>query len=175
MGVSPRPLPPVYNPTLTTQAILFAAEHPRREIIVGGGGKFILLLEKLWPPLVDAYFLMTAYKGQMTDQPNSPATPNSLFNPIQEHNRIEGNFTGEARNWSLYTWLETHPLVKYAVVGALVGSLAALKISVLLHHKKKVEEEKRLRLRQIGLYAGQTLLLYLLRHPHIITRGLRRP
>ncbi len=174
MGVGPRPMPPVYNPRLTTQAILFAAEHPRREIIVGGGGKFILLLEKLWPPLIDAYFLMAAYKGQMTDQPKSPTAPNSLFNPIQNHNRIEGNFTGEARDWSLYTWLELHPLVKYAALGALIGSLATLKISALLLYHKKREKEKHQRLRQIGMYAAQSLLLYFLRRPQIIRQLIRR-
>jgi short-subunit dehydrogenase len=30
--------PPVYDPKLVAEAILFAAEHPKRELTVGGGG-----------------------------------------------------------------------------------------------------------------------------------------
>lgn len=41
VGVKPCPSPPVYEPGLVAEAILYAAEHPAREIYVGGAGRSI--------------------------------------------------------------------------------------------------------------------------------------
>ena len=41
LGVKPRPMPPVYQPEVVAEAILAAAEHPRRDVVVGEAGKLL--------------------------------------------------------------------------------------------------------------------------------------
>ncbi|MDF5715871.1 MAG: hypothetical protein PUP93_18805 [Rhizonema sp. NSF051] len=54
LGVKPMPTPPIYDPSLVALAIVEAAEHPKREVIVGDAGKLILLAQRISPELVDA-------------------------------------------------------------------------------------------------------------------------
>src|SRR5215208_2142889 len=35
LGVKPMPIPPIYEPRVVAEALVFACEHPRREIVVG--------------------------------------------------------------------------------------------------------------------------------------------
>jgi NAD(P)-dependent dehydrogenase (short-subunit alcohol dehydrogenase family) len=49
LGVEPMPIPPVYEPRVVAEAILFAAEHPRRDIVVGGAGKMLDVMERISP------------------------------------------------------------------------------------------------------------------------------
>ncbi|MDQ3871771.1 MAG: SDR family oxidoreductase, partial [Chloroflexota bacterium] len=72
MGVKPLPIPPIYEPRVVAEAIAFAAEHPRRTIVVGGSGKFMTLMDRLSPELVDWYMLQgdRMWKNQQTDQPD---------------------------------------------------------------------------------------------------------
>jgi hypothetical protein len=44
----------VYGPEKVAEAILDAAEHPRRDVIVGGSAKVQLALQRLSPRLMDA-------------------------------------------------------------------------------------------------------------------------
>ena len=54
LGVRPSGPPPVYGPEKVAEAILDAAEHPRRDVIVGGSAKVQLALQRLSPRLMDA-------------------------------------------------------------------------------------------------------------------------
>ncbi len=73
LGVKPRPIPPVYEPKVVAEAILFAAEHPRRDIVVGGAGKMLAVGERISPRLMDRFMLMRGqmFEMQKTDQPDN--------------------------------------------------------------------------------------------------------
>ena len=49
LGVKPRGVPPVYEPDVVARAILFAAEHPSRDLAAGGAGKSFIMLKRLSP------------------------------------------------------------------------------------------------------------------------------
>jgi hypothetical protein len=110
-----------------TQAILYAAEHPTREIIVGGAGKFMLLSQRLSPTITDAIVARTAFTAQRTATPKTSGEPNNVFGPARRYNRVEGDFGGMTFQHSLSTWLDRHPGVKAAAtVGAALGIGAML-------------------------------------------------
>ncbi len=44
LGVKPRGVPPVYEPDVVARAILFASEHPARDLAAGGAGKAFIWL-----------------------------------------------------------------------------------------------------------------------------------
>ncbi len=128
LGVKPRPLPPIYQPHLVADAILYAAEHPTRDIIVGGAGKAGIMTQRVSPRLLDAFLLRAAFTLQRTDDPKSEDAPHNLFEPIAGYDRITGDFNEQAKSWSVYTWLATHPNMRRAVVGTALGAVALLAV-----------------------------------------------
>jgi NAD(P)-dependent dehydrogenase (short-subunit alcohol dehydrogenase family) len=57
MGVRPKPVPPVYEPSVVASAILAVAQHPQDEVVVGAGGKMLTLAERFAPRLADQLLL----------------------------------------------------------------------------------------------------------------------
>jgi len=100
LGVKPQGVPPIYQPSLVSDAILDVAEHPKREVVVGGAGKMILLAQRISPSLVDAYMVRTAFKGQRTNEPKAPDAPDNLFEPLPGYYSIEGDFSDQAKSTS---------------------------------------------------------------------------
>jgi hypothetical protein len=130
MGVMPRPMPPVYEPSLVAEAILFAAEHPRRVIVVGGAGKLLTLLEQISPSLLDRVMLLggLAFKQQQADRPDDGR--DNLMQPVQNgKTSTRGDFGHLSTATSPYTrHLELHPIRKRLVLGAaLLGGLALVR------------------------------------------------
>jgi short-subunit dehydrogenase len=89
ISVKPMPVPPTYQPALVADAILYAAEHPMDEMIVGGSGKAAILVQRISPRMMDAFILLTGFKSQQTDEPKPPEAPDNLFGPLAGHDRVE--------------------------------------------------------------------------------------
>ncbi len=104
LGVKPTGIPPYYDPRLVTDAILYAAEHPTRDFIVGDVGRILDLLQRVSPPLVDNLLLLIGFAGQRTNEPKSEDAPDNVFEPIDGYNRIDGDF-GQLVIPSLSDWL----------------------------------------------------------------------
>jgi NAD(P)-dependent dehydrogenase (short-subunit alcohol dehydrogenase family) len=100
LGVKPMGVPPVYQPSLVAKAIVEAAERPKRDVVVGDAGKAILAAQRISPSAVDAYMVRTAFSGQRTNEPKSESAPDNLYEPIQGYDKIEGDFSEQARSWS---------------------------------------------------------------------------
>ena len=127
LGVKPMPPPPLYQPNTVADLILYAAEHPRREYIAGGGGQAMLLTQRLSPRLMDALTTRFGFQLQRTDEPKLEDAPHNLFAPIQGYDRVEGDFSTISTPRSLYNWLETHPVIRRgALAGAALGAVAGL-------------------------------------------------
>ena len=121
LGVKPRPSPPVYEPVLVSEAILRAAEHPMREVYVGGAGKSMEWLHRLSPTLTDRLLSRFGYRPQMTNLPKTDRAPSNLYDHIEGYDQIQGSFSKEARSVSLYTGLEMHPRLRWGLLGALAA------------------------------------------------------
>ena len=118
MEVEPRlPGPPVYAPSVAADAILFAAEHPKRDIFVGVGAKLGSSTAYYAPRLMDRLMQRLGFSLQRTDHP--PAlTQDGLYQPgtgLQEQHGYQGHVCKS----SLYTKASLHPkAMGLAVVGA---------------------------------------------------------
>jgi NAD(P)-dependent dehydrogenase (short-subunit alcohol dehydrogenase family) len=124
LGVKPMPAPPIYHPQVVAEVILHAAENPTRDIYAGGAGRMMASLQKLSPALMDKVLMRSGFKGQMTNEPKSSNAPDNLFEPLQSHGRIGGDFHDQAKPKSMSNWLETHPQADRVLKGALLGGLA---------------------------------------------------
>jgi NAD(P)-dependent dehydrogenase (short-subunit alcohol dehydrogenase family) len=92
LGVKPTGIPPYYDPKLVVDAILYAAEHPTRDYIVGDVGRVLDLLQRLSPSLVDEFLLLVGFWGQRTNEPKSEDGPNNLFEPVSGYDKVKGDF-----------------------------------------------------------------------------------
>jgi NAD(P)-dependent dehydrogenase (short-subunit alcohol dehydrogenase family) len=135
LGPKPMPLPPAYPPEAVAEAIAYACEHPRLEIVVGGAGKMFTMLERLNPALIDLALGVghLGSKGQMSSQPDTPS--DNLFGPAPADTyRTHGSFDHVTRSSSLYTRLfELHPAWKVALIGA--GVLGGLALALRLRRR----------------------------------------
>jgi NAD(P)-dependent dehydrogenase (short-subunit alcohol dehydrogenase family) len=119
----PRPVAPVYQPEVAAKAIVWAADHPRREIKVGASTAITVIGNKVLPGLGDRYLARTGFDAQQTDQPVNGDRPDNLFAPLPGDRGAHGDFDDEAKPRSPQLWLTTHKGTLAATAGA--GLLAA--------------------------------------------------
>lgn len=129
LGVKPQPVPPIYEPSVVAEAILAVAEKPRRDVVVGGGGKLLTLIERISPALGDWYMLRNGkiFQQQRTDQPDDGR--DNLFEPMPDSDQTTGEFGQRSKSSSLYTeYLELHPNRQRAALAvALLGLVLAIR------------------------------------------------
>jgi hypothetical protein len=128
MSVEPRAMFPVYEPILVAEAILHAAGHPVRDIVVGDGGKVLSVLQRISPSLLDRLMLANgaAFKLQQRDEPPRPG--DNLFTPMNEAGATTGEYTHRSTTFSPFTrYLEPYPNRKRLLLAAAaLGAFALL-------------------------------------------------
>jgi short-subunit dehydrogenase len=78
-------MPPVYAPEEVARTILQCAETPTRDILVGGSGKMISLMEKVAPGTTDWYLERSGFNAQKKDEPRH--TGDALYAPEPDGER----------------------------------------------------------------------------------------
>jgi short-subunit dehydrogenase len=124
MGVKPQPVPPIYEPSVVAGAILAVARRPQAEVVVGGGGKVLTLVERLAPRMADSLLLGLGktWSKQRTDEPDDGV--DNLFQASTGPGAVTGEFSATAKSSSVYTEVfELHPeRIRYALAAlALLG------------------------------------------------------
>ena len=113
--------PPVYDPELVADAVLYAAQHPVREITVGGAGKLMTLFAHVAPKLADRVYA-AVFPVLAQDRSRSPQDGPGLHRA-----GTGGEMNGRqrfVRRTSLYTAAQTHPKLAMGI-GLAVGVAAA--------------------------------------------------
>jgi NAD(P)-dependent dehydrogenase (short-subunit alcohol dehydrogenase family) len=87
-GSMPKPPPPVYAPELVGEAIVRAAEHPRREVPVGDAALAMIAGQRFSPALSDALFSAVGPREQTTDRPDDGT--DILDTPTPGPGRVRG-------------------------------------------------------------------------------------
>lgn len=124
MAVEPSLPPPIYAPAVAAKAILHCAETPERDVVVGGGGKFISLAGHYAPRVTDAVMEMVGPRLQQTGRP-AEQRRDALYAPtfgLCER----GDYRGHVSESSLYTTASLHPLLTGLVVVGVGLTLTAL-------------------------------------------------
>ncbi len=103
LGAMPKPPPPVYAPEIVADAIVHAAEHPRREIPVGGAAVAFALGQRLSPALTDAVLSIRrlGIGAQTSDRPDDGR--DNLDAPIADTGRVHGAYPGRVLRRSHFT------------------------------------------------------------------------
>jgi hypothetical protein len=101
----PQPVPPIYQPEVAAQGIVFAADHPdRKEHWVGGSTAGTIMAQKFAAPLLDRYLARTGYDSQQTKEPADPGQPSNLWQPLDQppgsDHGAHGDFDARSRKSS---------------------------------------------------------------------------
>jgi NAD(P)-dependent dehydrogenase (short-subunit alcohol dehydrogenase family) len=115
-----QPLPPVFEPEVAASAVLAAADHPRRELFVGGRATAGVAAQAMLPSLMDRFLAASGVAGQQTDEPEDPTRPDNLFEPLDADvdRGAHGRFRAAAHQRSLQLALNIHRNSVLAAVGA---------------------------------------------------------
>lgn len=125
-----QPVPPIFQPELAAEAVMYASRHNRREIYVGLPTVKAIIANRFVPGLLDHYLARTGYQGQLTDEPEDPDRPNNLYEPVPADYGAHGRFSARARNFSPQLWTDLHRdgLTALALIGlAALGAAAFLR------------------------------------------------
>jgi len=108
MSVQPKPPAPVYAPEVVANAILRAAEHPVRDITIGGGGRLLTAIGSALPRLTDFYMERSMFSSQQSDVP-SEQRPGNLYESAGGENLERGGYEGHVSRSSVYTQVALSP------------------------------------------------------------------
>lgn len=122
----PQPVPPIFQPEVAAQAIVHAAEHPRREVIVGWPAAKAIFGERLAPWVGDLFLASRGVDAQQTEELLDGERPGNLFEPVPGDFGARGRFDAEAkeRSWLLEANLRRGRLVALAAAALGAGLLA---------------------------------------------------
>ena len=81
----PQPVPPIYQPEVAAQGVVFAADHAdRKEHWVGASTAGTIMAQKFAAPVLDRYLARTGFDSQQTDEAAVPGRPNNLWQPVDQ-------------------------------------------------------------------------------------------
>ena len=120
LGVKPTGPPPFYQPSVVADALLYAAEHGPRDLVVGGAARALLAGQALSPWAMDLLLARVGFAVQRTAQPKQGG--DALFEPLEGLDVAEGGFGRLAFRRSAYTWAATHRAASAAI--GLAGAAA---------------------------------------------------
>ena len=112
-----------YAPEVVAEAILFAAEHHRRDIAVGNTSLLGGRLASTAPGVIDTVQQNWSY-DQLVDYGHMPESENLHDVPSEGH---ETSRFGHGRNFSVTTTAQMHPMLS---LGALVVACAAVILAI---------------------------------------------
>jgi NAD(P)-dependent dehydrogenase (short-subunit alcohol dehydrogenase family) len=107
-GVKPVAPPPAYPPWIVANAVVHAAQHPARDLVIGGSAKALITAEKIAPRLVDAALRTIGNELHDTGEPKPTDAPDNLDAPLTGNTGVEGTVGGVALQHSPYTWWAVH-------------------------------------------------------------------
>ncbi|KMQ50051.1 short-chain alcohol dehydrogenase [Chitinispirillum alkaliphilum] len=114
-----QPVPPIYEPQLSAEAIFWSAHSKRREIQLGTSA-MVIWLGKLFPKVVDIYLAKTGFDAQQYNGAVAKDKPDNLFAPVEGDYGARGQFSHQAQSKSIQLKITTfpgYPFILYAGVG----------------------------------------------------------
>jgi NAD(P)-dependent dehydrogenase (short-subunit alcohol dehydrogenase family) len=101
MPRGPQPVPPIFQPEVAAEAIFYAAQSSRRELVVGWPAFKAIYGEKIAPGLLDHYLARNGYDAQQTDERLDGEREGNLFEPVEGDFAAHGQFDDQAKPRSL--------------------------------------------------------------------------
>lgn len=123
-----QPVPPIYQPEVAADAIVWTAHHDRDELWVGRSTVKAILGNRVIPRRLDHLLAESGWDSQMTDEPEDADRDHNLWEPVDDDtdHGAHGVFDERSRDRSYQLWASTHPVELLAAGFALVTILGAV-------------------------------------------------
>lgn len=118
-----QPVPPIYQPEVAAEAIVFASRHPRREFLVGWPAFKAVVGNKIAPWFADRLLARMGYDAQQYDAPENPGRPHNLWEPVEGLHAAHGDFDSRSHAWSPWWEMVKH---RHWVAAGAIGLVALL-------------------------------------------------
>ncbi|WP_026072763.1 SDR family oxidoreductase [Nodosilinea nodulosa] len=146
MTHQPQPVPPIFQPEVAAEAIVWSAHHDRRELFVGGSTVEAIWGTKLAPGLLDRYLASSGYSGQQTDQPIAADRRSNLWEPLPPDSySAHGQFDDQAQADSLELTVAQRLNWKTLALGVGIVGLAGVAVAAQLggdrHGSQSTEQD----------------------------------
>jgi short-subunit dehydrogenase len=126
MSRRPQPVPPIFQPEVAAQAIVYAAGSRRREVWVGRSSVQAIVANKFFPGLLDRYLAKSGYTSQLTEEPAEPGQPDNLFDPVPGDPDTHGRFDSRAASVCPQLWATEHRGALIAAALTAAGVVATM-------------------------------------------------
>jgi hypothetical protein len=123
-----QPVPPIYQPEVAAEAIVWSAHHRRRELNVGLSTSIVVNGNKFAPGLGDHYLGWKGFESQQRSEAADPYRPDNLYESVPGNFAAHGDFDQQAASSSSQLWMNTHRSLLMGIglgattLGYLVGS-----------------------------------------------------
>ena len=121
-----QPVPPIYQPEIAADAIVWSAHNKRRELLVGGPTQIVINGNKIAPALGDWYLAQGGYEDQQRDEPEDPNRDHNLWEPVPGDHGAHGDFDNMARPDSPVTTASMHRKPIGLAVAGVTTAIGAL-------------------------------------------------
>jgi NAD(P)-dependent dehydrogenase (short-subunit alcohol dehydrogenase family) len=98
---TPQPVPPIFQPEVAADAIVWAAHNPQRQLMVGWPTVKAIVGNAIAPAFADHYLARNGFAAQQTEQPADPDRADNLFEPVPGNQGAHGPFDAQARSHSI--------------------------------------------------------------------------
>lgn len=126
-----KPFGTIFEPEVAARAIVWASEHPRRELNVGWGTSQAIIANAFAPSALDHYLGRIGFAAQQGDEPEETGRPDNLHAPVPGDAGAHGVFSDQAKGNSPQLLANTHR----GAIGAAVAVIALVGLTRLLTHR----------------------------------------
>lgn len=125
-----QPVPPIFQPEVAAEAIVWSAYCDRREVNVGWPTQKAVWGNNLVPGYADRYLAKNGYEAQMIDEDEDPNRPDNLWSPVPGDAGAHGVFDDRAQPVSIDLELnKRRPWIFAAAAALALAGLAAMRKS----------------------------------------------
>lgn len=118
-----QPVPPIFQPEVIADAIIWSATSGRREVNVGWPTVKVVWGNNVFPRLGDLYLAKNGYEAQMIDEPEDPGRPDNLWGPLPGDPGAHGVFDDRATDHSVEMELNKRRPLVFAAASAFLAVL----------------------------------------------------
>lgn len=140
-----QPVPPIYQPEVAADAVVWASRHRRRELWVGMATVKAMWGNKFIPGFLDRYLAKKGYQGQLRDEPLPKGRPDNLWKPVPGDFGAHGEFDWKAEGRSQELWLAERKWWGFGLAAAGAAAAAA----IFATRRNGTQKQGRLRPREV--------------------------
>lgn len=115
-----QPVPPIYQPEVAARAVVWAAQHYRREWVIGFPAFKAIYGNNFFPAFGDRYLARQGYKSQQTNEVRPADQPDNLFNSVDADIAAHGRFNDRTVQHDIFFEISKFVRVSHLAVAFIV-------------------------------------------------------